>query len=65
VERTLLTNQAGMRNLGANKQGLFSVALIHVNDKQAIESLPAVVAIVKNSLGDAHVVILFENEYRQ
>jgi hypothetical protein len=28
VERTLLTNQAGMRNLGANKQGLFSVALI-------------------------------------
>jgi len=25
----------------------------------------AVVAIVKNSLGDANVVILFENEYRQ
>jgi len=28
VERTLLTNQAGMQNLGADKQGLFSVALI-------------------------------------
>jgi len=27
VERTLLTNQAGMQNLGADKQGLFSVAL--------------------------------------
>jgi hypothetical protein len=27
VKRTLLTNQAGMRNLGADKQGLFSVAL--------------------------------------
>jgi hypothetical protein len=36
-----------------------------VNDKQAIGSLPVVVAIVKNSLGDANVVILFENEYRQ
>jgi hypothetical protein len=47
---------------GLNAQCLF---LIHVNDKQAIGSLPAVVAIVKNSLGDANVVILFENEYRQ
>jgi hypothetical protein len=37
VKRTLLTNQAGMRNLGADKQGLFSVALIQVLQNSSLQ----------------------------
>lgn len=39
--------------------------LIRVNDKSARGSLPTVVDIVKNALGDSNVVILFENEDRR
>jgi hypothetical protein len=38
VKRTLLTNQAGMRNLGADKQGLFSVALMVFKQQYSIQN---------------------------
>lgn len=47
---------------GLDAQCLF---LIRVNEKSASGSLPAVVEIIKNALGDSNVVILFENEDRR
>lgn len=47
---------------GLHAQCLF---LIRVNDKSARGLLPTVVDIVKNTLSDANVVILFENEDRR
>lgn len=47
---------------GLHAQCLF---LVRVNDKSATGSIPTVASILKDALGDANVVIFFENEERR